>query len=124
MKLQADQAEGVNVIHAYTERSVSVNGVVYTHSVLVPPTGDVQAWPVTALGELNEGHFQTLADARPELLIFGSGQKLRFPSPAVLRPLMAARIGTETMDTPAACRTFNILVGEGRQVWAALLIEG
>jgi uncharacterized protein len=124
MKLQADKAEGVNPINAYTASSVSVNGQVFTHSVLVPPTGPVQAWPVGALADLTEVHFAQLAAAQPELVVLGSGATLRFPSPALMRPLMAARIGIETMDTPAACRTFNILVGEGRQVWAALLVQG
>ena len=56
-------------------------------------------------------------------MIFGSGTRLRFPPPAFLRALMEKRIGIETMDTLAACRTYNILAGEGRRVIAALLIE-
>ena len=65
----------------------------------------------------------TLADMKPELVIFGSGTRLRFPPPAFLRGLMDQRIGLETMDTLAACRTYNILAGEGRHVVAALLID-
>lgn len=60
---------------------------------------------------------------QPELIIFGSGGRLRFPPPAFLATLMKLRIGVETMDTLAACRTYNILAGEGRHVLAALLIE-
>lgn len=123
MKLQADRAEGVNIINAYTAGSVSVNGEVYTSSILVPPTGPVQPWDVSALTELTLAHFERMAEARPELIIFGSGRQLRFPPPALLRPLMAARIGIETMDTAAAARTYNILVSEGRQVMAALLVH-
>ena len=59
----------------------------------------------------------------PELVVFGSGTRLRFAPPALLRGLMARRIGVETMDTAAACRTYNILAGEGRRVVAALLLE-
>jgi uncharacterized protein len=58
-----------------------------------------------------------------ELIIFGSGARIRFPQAAWLQPLMAQRTGVETMDTPAACRTYNILAGEGRHVVAALLVE-
>ncbi|MBI3380711.1 MAG: Mth938-like domain-containing protein [Aquabacterium sp.] len=123
MKLQADRAEGVNIINAYTAASVSVNGEPYTTSILVPPTGPVIPWDVSALSDLTEAHFERMAEARPELIIFGSGRQLRFPPPALLRPLMAARIGIETMDTAAAARTYNILVAEGRQVMAALLIH-
>jgi len=64
-----------------------------------------------------------LARLQPELVVFGSGLRLRFPRPQWLEGLYAQRIGVETMDTQAACRTFNFLVGEGRQVVAALLME-
>ena len=122
MKFQPDRPEGVNVIHAYTRTSVSVNGQVHTRSLLVPPTGDLIDWPVSSLEALTEADFQPILDARPEVLILGTGSTLRFVKPALMRQLMAARIGVETMDTAAACRTYNILVGEGRQVMAALLV--
>jgi uncharacterized protein len=124
MKLQADRPEGVNLINAYTADSVSVNGQVHRGSILVPPSGEVIPWPVSSLADLTEAHFLQIAESRPELVVFGSGAALRFAPPALLRPLMAARIGVETMDTAAACRTFNILVGEGRRVFAALLVNG
>ena len=65
----------------------------------------------------------SLAAAGPELVVFGSGARLRFPQAAWIRPLIEAGIGIETMDTAAACRTYNILAGEGRRVIAALLLE-
>jgi uncharacterized protein len=123
MKLQADRPEGVNVIHSYTRDSVSVNDQAYAHSILVPATGDMIVWPVDSWDALSESHFSQIAQWQPELVIFGSGAKLRFPNPKLLQPLMAARIGFETMDTAAACRTYNILVSEGRKVMAALLVE-
>ena len=88
MKLQPDRADGVNVIHAYTADSVSVNGTTYSHAVLVPHTGDVLPWTAQSWAELNDAHFQTIADARPELVVFGSGASLHFMKPAVLRPLI------------------------------------
>jgi uncharacterized protein len=123
MKLQADRAEGVNIINAASPEAVSVNGRPYTRSILVPPAGEVTFWDAASMAELTEAHFNRIAESRPELVIFGSGRQLKFPSPVLLRTLMAARIGVETMDTAAACRTYNILVAEGRQVMAALLIE-
>jgi uncharacterized protein len=122
MKLQADRAEGVNLITAYTADSVSVNGIAHMESILVPPMGDPVLWHVGTLDDLTEAHFARILENKPELVVFGSGRRLKFPPPALLRPLMAARIGVETMDTAAACRTYNILVGEGRRVMAALLI--
>ena len=58
-----------------------------------------------------------------EVVLFGSGSRLRFAKPEALRPLIERGIGVETMDTAAACRTYNILVSEGRSVVAALVIE-
>ncbi len=122
MKLQADNAEGVNLVRAYETGRIVVNADTYLHSVIVPPSGAVQAWACQKVEDLTLADFEQLAQARPEVLIFGSGKTLRFPPPALLRPLMAARIGLETMDTAAACRTYNILVAEGRQVFAALIV--
>ena len=123
MKLHADTPEGVNIINAYTAESISVNGQVHTGSILVPPTGNALPWQARSLSELTEEDFQRIAQTEPEVVVFGSGRQLKFPPAHLLRPLMAARIGIETMDTAAACRTYNILVGEGRRVMAALLIE-
>lgn len=121
MKLHADRAEGVNIINAYTNESISINGQPHVGSVIVPPTGAPVAWGPASLEDLTEAHFAQLVALQPEVVIFGSGTRLRFAPPALLGALMKARIGIETMDTPAACRTYNILVGEGRRVVAALL---
>ena len=121
MKLHADRAEGVNVINACTVDAVSVNGESFAHSILVAHVGPVQAWPVATLDDLQEAHFADILAAAPEVVIFGSGPKLRFPHPSLLRSLMAARIGVETMDTGAACRTYNVLVAEDRRVAAVLI---
>jgi len=123
MKLHADRAEGVNVINACSAEAISVNGESYAHSILVAHVGPVQPWPVASVEALQEAHFADIVAAAPEVVIFGSGPKLRFPHPSLLRSLMAARIGVETMDTAAACRTFNVLAAEGRRVMAALLVH-
>jgi len=122
VKLQADIADGVNLIRAHDAGHIVVNADTFTHSIIVPPTGPVLPWAPKKLEDLSLADFEQLAQARPELVIFGSGKTLRFPPPALMRPLMAARIGLETMDTAAACRTYNILVAEGRQVFAALIL--
>jgi uncharacterized protein len=80
-------------------------------------------WPCARFEDLTPDHFAQLATLEAELIIFGSGVRNRFPPPAWLQPLMARRMGLETMDTPAACRTYNILASEGRNVVAALVLE-
>lgn len=92
-------------------------------SVLIGSRGERQDWPCKRFEDLTASHFEEIASLRPELVIFGSGSRLRFVPPAFFSRLMGLRIGLETMDTLAACRTYNILAGEGRHVIAALLIE-
>ena len=123
MKMRADRLEGENAIARHGPEGVRVNGIEYTASVVVPWTGTVEPWRVAAFDGLAADHFERLVALRPELVIFGSGARLRFPAPALLRPLIEARIGIETMDTAAACRTYNVLLAEGRSVVAALLFE-
>jgi uncharacterized protein len=124
MKLHADRLEGPNSIARHGSDGVLVNGVEYRRSVVVPWQGDVLAWNVGHFDELSETHFASLAQSTPELVIFGSGARLRFPHPSLLRRLIERGIGVETMDTAAACRTYNVLLSEGRAVVAALLFEG
>jgi uncharacterized protein len=123
MKLQADRMEGQNAIARHGTEGVVVNGVEYRHSVVVPWRGAVLPWGVDEFAALTEAHFETLAALGPELVILGSGARLRFPPPALMKALMQRRIGFETMDTGAACRTYNVLLAEGRSVVAALLFE-
>jgi uncharacterized protein len=90
---------------------------------LVGPSGAVGQWEASSFAALEPSHFAQIADLKPELVIFGSGAVQRFPRPDLLRALINAKIGFEIMDTQAACRTYNILVGEGRQAMAALLLD-
>jgi uncharacterized protein len=123
MKFQPDEAQGVNVIARHESGRVWVGGVVHDQSLLVPATGAVLPWGAGSFDELGATHFDTLAAMRPELVILGTGHRQRFVAPRLLRALIEARIGVETMDTAAACRTYNVLAAEGRVVLAALLLE-
>jgi uncharacterized protein len=126
MKLQPDRLD-VQSIVGYGPGWVGLGHQGVTEkierSIVIGSRGEKFDWHCTRFEQLTEAHFTRLAETRPELVIFGSGARLRFPPPAFLRALMARRIGVETMDTLAACRTYNFLAGEGRQVIAALLIE-
>ena len=126
MKLQPDRLD-VQSILGYGPGWIGVanQGVAekIEHSVVIGSRGEKFDWACERFEDLTEAHFARLVESQPELVIFGSGHRLRFPPPGFLRSLMAARIGIETMDTVAACRTYNILAGEGRKVLAALLME-
>ena len=123
MKLQPDRITSANVISGYTPQHIAINGRPWTQSTLVPWAGDVRPWGVEDFEALSPEHLRPIADMAPELVIVGTGSRQRFPRPEVLRPLIEARIGFEVMDTVAACRTYNILVSEGRSVVAALLFQ-
>ncbi|MDT8992123.1 Mth938-like domain-containing protein [Curvibacter sp. APW13] len=122
MKFQPDAATSYS-IHSYGEGWIRINGERYNNSLLLSSTEGVLAWDCPSFEDLSETHFSELKRFQPELVLFGSGNRLRFPHPRWLQGLYAQRIGVETMDTSAACRTFNFLVGEGRNVVAALLLE-
>ena len=126
MKLQPDKLD-VQSILGYGPGWVGLgyNGVAekIERSIVIGSRGERFDWQCARFEDLTEEHFTSLAATQPELVIFGSGARLRFAPPAFMRALMHKRIGIETMDTLAACRTYNILAGEGRQVIAALLIE-
>ena len=124
MKLQPDKSNSLT-INAYGEGWIEVNGQKFSHSLVVSslPGSQPGVWAVSRFEELTSTDFDRLATSGAELVIFGSGQRLRFPQPAWLQSLIERGIGLETMDTPAACRTYNILASEGRKVAVALLLE-
>ena len=123
MKLQPDKIIDVTVISGYGEGYVDAAGVRHTTSLLLLPSGAPLAWPVADIDALGVEHLQAVVDAQVEIVIIGTGKRQRFLHPRALAGLYAARIGVEMMDTQAACRTYNILVGEGRKVAAGLVIE-
>jgi uncharacterized protein len=123
MKLQPDKST-VQAISGYGTDWIAIDGEAISHSLLIGSDGTRRDWQGTRFSELTAAHFAQLAELDTELVVFGSGAQLRFPPTAWLAPLMARRIGLETMDTMAACRTYNILAGEGRKVVAALLLPG
>ena len=126
MKLQPDRLD-VQSILGYGPGWIGVGSTgdaeKVERSIVIGSRGEKFDWNCACFEDLTEEHFTQLAASQPELVIFGSGARLRFAPPAFMRALMQKRIGVETMDTLAACRTYNILAGEGRQVIAALLIK-
>ena len=122
VKFQPDLLAGTNVITRQDADALWVGGIRFGHSLLVPWQGTVLRWAPTLADELTPADFEALLALKPELVIFGCGPRHRFVSPALMRALIEHRVGVETMDTPAACRTYNVLVAEGRSAVAALLL--
>lgn len=122
MKFERDQADGRNAFTGYGDGYVEVNRRRHQASLVVSGERLVTDWPVADVEALAADHMAAIVALKPEVVLLGTGAKLRFPSPALLAPLYKAGIGVEVMDTPAACRTYNILQGEGRNVVAALIV--
>lgn len=123
MKLQLARTAGVNTFTAYGEGYVSINAVRYQRNVLVQPAQITPDWTSASFAQLSEADFAKLAGLDSEIILLGTGNELRFPRPELLQPLHQARKGIEVMTLAAACRTYNILISEGRKVAAALLFS-
>lgn len=122
MKFQPDRAEGVNLITRQEPGRLWVGAQALEGSVLIPWKGAPLPWPAAEGQAMTTDHFDAVLALKPEVVIFGSGSRLRFAHASAYRALIEARIGLETMDTAAACRTYNVLASEGRSVVAALVV--
>ena len=123
MRLHSDSRSNFHVVTAHGVGFVAVDGRQLTRSLLLLPDSIDPAWGPDDFSGLTAEHFAPLAQLRCDVLLLGTGARQRFPAAALLRALIEARIGVEVMDTPAACRTYNILVAEGRKAAAALIVE-
>jgi len=121
VKFHLQTPAGQNLFTGHGAGYVAVNGVRYADSIVVTPARLVHDWPATDFDRLAAEHFEFLRSLAPDIVLLGTGAMLRFPRPALTHCLATARIGLEVMDNNALCRTFNILVGEGRNVIAAVL---
>ena len=122
MKLQPDQAP-TQAIQAAGDGWLMIDGAQITHSVLIGAKGENEHWNCDSPASVCETHFQQILRHKPELVLFGSGPRQQFIHPKNYQCLIAKGIGIEIMDTLAACRTYNVLAGEGRHVMAALILS-
>lgn len=120
MKLHASSPTRANAFTGYGEGYVLLNGTRREASVIVLPERIVE-WQVASFAALAEADFERIAELKPEVVLLGTGARLRFPHPRLTAPLARAGIGLEVMDLQAACRTYNILAAEERIVAAALV---
>ena len=123
MKLHSTVTAGLLAITAYDAGRITVNGRPLTKSFLLTPRRLIENWPPDSVDSLTEADLQAVADLDCPIVLLGTGPRQRFPAPALMRSLIDRRMGVEVMDTHAACRTYNILMAEGRDVAAALIIE-
>jgi uncharacterized protein len=121
MKIEREPLDNRNSFTGYGEGYVAVNGERRDRSLVV--SGEqIAEWAPRSIDALAAADVAPLLELRPEIVLIGTGASFRFPDPAALAPLHAARVGVEVMDTKAACRTYNILLAEGRNVVAAVIV--
>lgn len=120
MRINRDSFAGYR-IRAYGDGGVVVDDTTISRSIILTPERIID-WPPASFDELAEAHFDAINALTPELVLLGTGPRQQFPSPALTRALTDSGIGVEVMNTAAACRTYNILMAEGRHVAAALLL--
>ncbi len=125
MKFHLNQAEGLNLFTAFGDNHLFINQQRYDQpGLLVGPDSIDPDWSDGQFDALSSRHFEVMLALAPEIALLGTGDRQRFPHPSLIAPLINAGIGIEIMDTRAACRTYNILVSEGRKVVIALLMHG
>ena len=121
MKITLDNPQGEYVFSNYGEGFLTVNDQKLAESVLIFPD-QLEPWPVSSIDALTTAHFERFIERRPDVIIFGTGASQQFPGIELRRELLRQKIQLDVMNTPAACRTYNLLVSEDRDVGAAIFV--
>jgi len=122
MKFTLDRPGTLHVVRGYVPGQLRIGEREFGRSVIVSAQTLIEDWRPQHIGELTVADLEPVLALRPQVLLLGSGPRQVFPARDLLAQLYAARVGFEIMDTGAACRTYNVLVAEGRAVAAALII--
>lgn len=123
MKMSLDGAEGTYRIQGYADGEIRINDVRYNRSLLVTPDTLVTEWGPASVEAARTSDFAAVHDLDPEVVLLGTGVRQTFPSRELMLSVMETGVGLEVMDTASACRTYNVLMSEGRRVVAALIID-
>ena len=123
MKFSEDYTTGSHVIRAYTENSVDINNRSLHSSLIVGAQLLIENWEITDIEQMREAHWQQLLEHKPEIILLGTGKSIKFLPPSAYQLAIEQGVGVEFMDSPAACRTYNILISEGRSVVAGIILK-
>ncbi len=122
MKLHATSTQQYQTVTGYEDDWIEINALRFGHSLIVLPEVPPVRWAVVSFDELQASDFAAIDAQAPDLLILGTGRRQRFAAPKLIANLLSKRIGVECMDNQAACRTYNILMAEGRKVALAVIL--
>ena len=124
MKLHSDNTQQYQTVTGYDASGVEINAERFNYSLIVMPEVPPRPWNVARFEYLTAAHFEEIARDAPDVVVLGTGERQRFVHPKLVASLSSLHIGVDCMDSQAACRTYNVLMGEGRKVTLALIIEG
>lgn len=124
MKLHLNRADGAHLVSDYAADHVMIDGRRHQHSLILLADRLIADWPVSDYAKLTEADFTALAEYRPAIILVAVPGRQPMPRPQLYGRLLASGIGVEVMELGAACRTYNILVGEGRQALLAAILPG
>ncbi|MGA2187536.1 MAG: MTH938/NDUFAF3 family protein [Steroidobacteraceae bacterium] len=122
MRFTQDRSSNSNIIRGYGRGELRINDEVFHHALIVAPSAIRPEPALAGVAELAAEHAAHILELEPELVLVGTGRTQVFPAPAFGAHFLKSGIGFEVMDTGAACRTFNVLVGEQRRVVALLML--
>jgi uncharacterized protein len=123
MKLHSATTKQYQTVTGYDDQGVEINAQRYAFSLIVMPETAPRPWDAPTFEALTADHFEQIEADRPDVVILGTGARQRFVHPRLIASLSARHVGVECMDSKAACRTYNVLMGEGRKVTLALIID-
>ena len=122
MKFTRDQTSAITIRHV-DSGAIKVGSELLHESFALSSDQIIRGWQASRIDQLCEDDFEELLATNPEMILLGTGAKPVFPPRELVFSLARRGIGLEVMDTAAACRTFNILVGDSRKVAAVLIVE-
>lgn len=122
MRFDLNMGDGANQIRGFSPGQIKINDDIYKHNVIVTPH-TILPWTIESMAQITVDNLQSLLELKPDVVLFGTGSTVVFPKQALLAPFYKANIGFEVMTTAAACRTYNVIMADGRQVVAALLLS-
>ncbi len=122
MKLHSTPTQQYQTVTGYDDDWIELNAVRFSHSLIALPEVPPTLWPVSSFESLRAADFDPIEALQPDILILGTGQRQRFIAASLTARLLSKQIGVECMDNQAACRTYNILMAEGRKVALAVIL--
>ena len=122
MPLTEDSSAATHQIHAFSPGKITINGTIFTHSLIISPDRLIEPWRPASIDALTDQDLMPFLELGADIILLGTGEKSVILPAQKLRILSKAQYHAECMNTAAACRTYTALAAEGRKVAAGLIV--